>query len=82
MRIHFDCYFCGLGIIADFDDWVTLDHFANCPNCHSDLTVAEKYDGELPKSIEELVKTVESEDWTVDSVQVINHGVVRETWNS
>lgn len=80
MRIHFDCYHCGLGILADFDDWVTLQHFDNCPNCHSDLTVAEEYEGELPKSVEQLVEIAQSEDWTINSVDMIDHGVVKKSW--
>lgn len=80
MRIHFDCYDCGLGILADFDPWVTLDHFDSCPNCHSLMTEAEEYEGELPKSAEDLIEVAQSEGWTINSADMIDHGVVKESW--
>lgn len=80
MRIHFDCYYCGLGILADFDSWVTLEHFDYCPRCQSDMTTVEEYDGELPESAEQFVEVVQSDYWTVNSVDLLDHGIVKESW--
>lgn len=80
MRIHFECYGCNIGIVANFDSWVTLEDLRKCPFCGTFNTEAEEFHTELPKSIQDLSDRFVPKGYYATRVKEVKHGEVKKDW--